>query len=131
MRLPSLLPAALAAVASIAACAPQLVDVRMGVPRAARAPDCDLTVVSATDMATLAKYDQIGVVNLSNAEAGTDPLAPEVRAIVRPRACAMGGEAISVMASGDITARQSFRTTAYAAYLVWARKSAAGAPQKF
>jgi hypothetical protein len=104
---------------------------RVGVPRPARAPDCSLDVVAAADLATLARYEQVGVVVLSNAEAGTDPLAPEVRAIVRPRACAMGGEAISIMGSGDVTGPRSFRTTAYASYLVWAKKAAPGAAQKF
>jgi hypothetical protein len=55
-----------------------------------------------------------------------------VRLIVRPRACALGGEAISIMASGDAVSPTGLRTTAYVAYIVWAkRQSSVQAPQNF
>ena len=120
------------ATALLLACAPQLSDMRMGTPRPARVPDCELDIVAPTELATLNKYEQVGVVRLGNAVRGTDPLAPEVKAIVRPRACALGGEAISVMGSGDITSRNGLNTTAYAMYLVWAKKPVEPAtPRKF
>jgi hypothetical protein len=120
-----------AAAALLAACGAQVSDARIGTPRPARDANCDLDVVSATDMATMAKYEQVGIVRLSNAEQGTDPLDPEVRALVRPRACALGGEAISVLASGDAVSRNGLRETAYAGYVVWAKKTPATAVKKF
>jgi hypothetical protein len=117
---------------ALAACAPTVADIRTGVPRPPRDPACSLDVLNPTDMATIMRYDQIGVVRLANEEAGTSPMSPEAREIVRPRACAMGGNAISVMASGDIMARTAPVTRAFAAYIVWAKKApASAAPQKF
>jgi hypothetical protein len=112
------------------ACGAQVADIRMGAPRPAREPACSLDVVTATDMTTIAKYDQVGMVRLTNAEAGSSPMSPEAREIVRPRACAMGGDAISIVASGDIMS-PALVTSSYAAYIVWAKKAPAAAPQKF
>jgi hypothetical protein len=117
---------------AVSACAPQVDDMRMGVSRSPREPTCTLDVVNATDVGTITKYDQVGMVRLSREEAGTDPMAPAAREIVRPRACAMGGEAISIVMSGDVMNRTGIGSTAFAAYIVWAKKPAAGAaPQKF
>jgi hypothetical protein len=115
-----------------AGCSPQESDARIGSPRPPRADACDLVVVNAMSPTTFNSYEQVGVVRLSNVPAGTDPMDPSVRAIVRPRACALGGEAISVMASGDAVSRNGLRTTAYAAYVVWAKKRALSkGPEKF
>jgi hypothetical protein len=114
-----------------AACAPVINDMRMGTPRAPREPTCSLDIVPPTDLATIQKYEQVGIVHLSHEEAGTDPMAPSARELVRPRACAMGGEAISIMASGNILS-PALTTSAFGAYLVWAKKpSPSAAPQKF
>jgi hypothetical protein len=113
--------------ASVAGCSAEAADARIGTPRAPREATCNLVIVNAMDPATFAAYDQVGIVRVGNASAGTDPLDPSMRELVRPRACALGGEAISVMASGDARARTSFRETAYAAYVVWAKKRASGA----
>jgi hypothetical protein len=116
----------------LAGCSAEAADARIGTPRPPRDAACALEIVNATDPATFATYEQVGVVRVGNATAGTDPLDPSMRDLVRPRACALGGEAISVMASGDARARRSFRETAYAAYVVWAKKRAPGTPpQRF
>lgn len=113
-------------------CGPQAQDARMGTTRPPREAQCELTVIDAMDTANFAKYEQVGIVRVSNAEQGKGPLDPEMRALVRPRACALGGEAISVLASGDATSRNGLRTTAFSGYIVWAAKSAKPAtPQKF
>lgn len=124
--------AAALSLCSLFACAPQASDARMGTSRPAKDPSCDLTVIDAMDTANFAKYEQVGIVRVSNEEAGTDPMDPKIRAIVRPRACALGGDAISVLASGDARNARSFRTTAFGGYIVWAKKSDKPAtPQKF
>jgi hypothetical protein len=92
-RLRPALPFLVLAALGLLACAPQLDDMRMGVARPPRAPDCSLDVVSPMEMATLQKYEQVGVIRLSNEEAGTDAMSPQARALVRPRACALGGDA--------------------------------------
>ncbi len=117
---------------ALVGCGAQASDARVGTPRPPREAQCDLTVIDAMDTANFAKYEQVGIVRVSNAEQGKGPLDPEMRALVRPRACALGGEAISVLASGDAASRNGLRTTAYGGYIVWARKSARPAsPQKF
>jgi hypothetical protein len=121
----------LLSVASAAACSAQATDSRFGAPRPAREPTCNLEIIDATASSTFAGYDQVGVVRIGNAPAGTDPLDPSLRDMVRPRACALGGEAISVLTSGDARVRSGFRDTAFAAYVVWAKKRAAATPQRF
>ena len=117
---------------ALVGCAPQASDARMGTPRPPREAQCELTVIDAMDTANFTKYEQVGIVRVSNAERGKGPLDPEMRALVRPRACALGGDAISVLASGDATSRNGLRTTAFSGYVVWAMKSAKAAkPQKF
>jgi hypothetical protein len=124
---------ALATFAGAVACTPTVQGMRMGATRPRRAPDCSLDIVSPTDFATIQKYEQVGVVVLSNEEAGTDPMSPQARAIVRPRACALGGDAISLMGSGNVRNPTSpLPTTAFGSYVVWAKRAAPGAaPQKF
>lgn len=115
---------------SSVACGAQTSDARIGTPRAPRAENCELTVINGSDTSNFGKWEQVGVVRLSNAPAGTSPLDPTVRAMVRPRACSLGGEAISVMGSGDAAA--GFSESAYAAYVVWAKKrDVSTAPEQF
>lgn len=122
--------AGLAACVSLS-CSTQATDTRIGTPHEAREAQCDLTVINGTDTANFAKYEQIGLVRISNAPAGSGPFDPQVRELVRPRACALGGEAISVMGSGDVSTN-GFTDTSYASYIVWAKKGVkSGAPQKF
>ena len=117
---------------TIAACSAQVSGARMGTPRPPRDANCDLTVINAQDTANFAKYEQIGILQVSNAEAGKSALDPEIRAKVRPKACALGGDAISVLASGDVQSEGSFRKTSFGGYVVWAKKSDhPAAPQKF
>jgi hypothetical protein len=52
-----------------------------------------------------------------------------VRDVVRPRACALGGEAISVLGSGDMM--RGLNQQATASYIVWAKRGAGSTPLKF
>lgn len=113
---------------SIAACV-QTTDARIGTPHAARPDDCQLRVIDQNDTSNFAVYEQVGVVRVQNAPAGTSPLDPSIRSIVRPRACRLGGEAVSILASGDAYA--GFSKQGYASYVVWARKTASAANTQF
>jgi hypothetical protein len=105
-------------------------SVRVGVPRSARGDTCDLDVISS-DMSTFAQYEQVGIVTLSNAS-GTDPMSPEARALVRPRACALGGEAIAVMSSAGLKNGFGMTVGSLRSYTVWAKRTTGPAtPQKF
>jgi hypothetical protein len=115
----------------LSACGPETSDTRIGTPRAPREAQCDLKVINGNDTSNFAKFEQVGVVQLANAPAGTAPFDPKVRDMVRPRACALGGEAISVLGSGDVSAN-GFTDSAYATYIVWAKKhQVSSAPEKF
>jgi hypothetical protein len=123
----------------LAACGgPAVGEVRTGLPHTSRPADCQLQLVtvSAADMAPGARfgsngeYEMVGSV-LIGADKGTDAFSDEVKKIVRPRACKMGGEIVSLLASGTDAnlyghAQQSI------AYTVWAKRSSApSGPQTF
>jgi hypothetical protein len=86
-----------------AACGPNVSEMRL-VAATPRAADCDLNFLQVTmaDVAPGGKYEILGHVTLSE-QGVQDPLKEEYRAVVRPRACAMGGEAVAILASGTAT----------------------------
>ena len=109
-----------------------------------RPADCALEIIAvdAEDMMPGARfgaggqYQMIGVVSVGLPR-GTDVLAEEVRALVRPRACAMGGEVVSLLATGDnghflITGR-SITTIVQTevGFTVWGARAAEPASQRF
>jgi len=75
------------------------------------------------------KYEMIGAVNIGAAE-GTDPMSESMRALVRPRACAMGGEIISLVASGAAQYRGQFRAQQNISFAVWS-SAASHTSQRF
>lgn len=70
----------------------------------ARAPDCRLELVQAdpTSMAFNQRWEVLGYISLGD-RGRQDPTSAENRAIVRPRACAMGGTSIAVALSATST----------------------------
>jgi hypothetical protein len=114
------------ALGALVACGPTLSEVRMGM-FPANAPNCALQLVQVTpaDMqpgGRLAEYQQVGMVSVS-ASAGTDPMSEEIRGLVRPRACAMGGEMIGLQMSGQSMGYMGSARTALA-YSVWRHRAA-------
>lgn len=66
----------------------------------AREPGCALQFVQQdmNQMGPSGPWEVVGYVTIS--ETGiADPFSPEYRQIVRPRACGMGGEAVTIMQS--------------------------------
>lgn len=114
------------AVVALGGCGAAVGEVRTGVPHAARPPSCALTfeTVTPADMQPGARFgaggefEQVGMVSLGTTQ-GTDPMSEAVRQEVRPRACGMGGEAISLMMSGDGANRRGYAQTNIV-FLVWA-----------
>lgn len=132
--------------AALAACGspkPAVSEVRM-VMLPARPADCSLELVSvqAEDMAPSGRfgaggeYQMIGAVTLGLAQ-GTEVMSEPVRALVRPRACAMGGEVVSLLATGDsghyAISGSSIRTVLQtdAVFTVWGPRAAKTGPEKF
>jgi hypothetical protein len=117
--------------------APAVGEVRMGAPHPAKDASCALefVAVSAGDMAPGAKfgsggkYEMIGAVNIG-AKEGTDAMSAEVRALVRPRACRMGGEVVSLLATGTAQYRGQFSAQQNISFTVWGAVSNKG-PQPF
>jgi len=115
-------------------CAMTSSEMRVGV-RPAKAENCELQLVEATmgergpggTFGPGGTYEMIGTVSIE-ASSGSDPLSEEIRSLVRPRACAMGGDVISLEMSGQYTG--SIRKGLMS--MVWAkRNSAASAPKPF
>ena len=123
-----------------AATGPAVGEVRTGTPHPTKAPDCPLefVAVSAGDMWRAGRpirrrrndYEMIGAVNIGASE-GTDPMSEETRRIVRPRACAMGGEVVSLLASGTAQYRRQFTPQQNISFVVWSPTSARPTSQRF
>jgi hypothetical protein len=76
------------------------------------------------------EYEKVGVVAIG-ADEGTDAMSEDIRKLVRPRACAMGGEVISLQGSGS-GANHWGRAQQNIFFGVWAKQNQASAsPQKF
>jgi len=81
-------------------CGPNISEVRT-VSAPAREPNCSLEFIKA-NMNELSsgtgEWEMLGQIVLQE-EGVQDPFAERYRAIVRPRACAMGGEAVALVLS--------------------------------
>lgn len=98
---------------ALSACAPAAYhEVRIGEPRAPRPESCEIVWLSI-DEHPAAGRDQIAM--LSNVSVGSNPSSAEAREQVRRRACALGGDAATLVASANDRA----------AYLVWANRPSA------
>lgn len=62
-----------------------------------RAPDCTLKVIDAPTIMT--EWEMLGVLNLGQWGNDPDPFSAGALAAIKPDACQMGGEAISVRTS--------------------------------
>src|SRR5580698_7904740 len=82
------------------ACGPGVGEMRMAYAPP-REPACSLDFLQfdMRDLAPGGKYQVLGHVTLAQ-EGVQDPLQPQYREIVHPRACAMGGEAVGILATG-------------------------------
>lgn len=91
---------------------------------------CDLQFVqpSMLELSPLGHYDVLGYVNIHQL-AAADPYAEANRQLVRPRACELGGTAVSIMISATNTS--SYGDASATVYAVLREKAAAPPPQTF
>lgn len=97
----------------------------------ARAADCelDLVTVDITDLNFNRTWDVLGYVTLSDTSA-QDPAAPENRALVRPRACGMGGTSVAVATNATSTGMLG-QTGSGVSYMVLRPKAAPAESEQF
>jgi hypothetical protein len=124
-------------VSSVLGCGPAVGETRT-VIRPAKSEDCKLELVSVTSaqmqsgagFGSGGTYEMIGVISIG-AEEGTDPMSEEIRRLVRPRACSMGGDVVTLLASGTGANRRGFAQQNIV-YTVWAtRPEDAATPKPF
>lgn len=113
------------------ACGPSISEMRM-MTLPAREATCALQFVPMDNdiQSGTGRWQIVGYVTLS--ETGMpDPFAPRYRDLVRPRACAMGGSAVTLFVNASNTAGISSGSTT--AYAVLSERSAAApaGPQPF
>jgi hypothetical protein len=119
---------ALASLAT-AACAPDVSTVRMGPVAPSRPLDCGLQLIDATPAQGVPPgLELLGYVRVIHEE-GRSPNDPDVLKLVKPEACKLGGEEVSVGSSMNFT--NGFRSGSSLLYAVWRHKVAAGKPIKF
>ncbi len=116
----------------LAACGPKagINETRM-VPAPPREPSCglELVQVDVTQPSFNATWDVLGYVTLL--DRGTqDPADPGNRALVRPRACTMGGTAVAV-AMNSASTNKLGQTGSGLVYMVLRPKTASAAPTTF
>lgn len=118
----------------IGGCGPTVSEMRLasGTPRAA---NCELEFrrFEMTDLAPGSTWEVLGHVALGDTGV-QDPLKEEYRAEVRPRACAMGGEAVGILMSATSTPMAFAPGGTGVDYVVVRKRTAPTAsvrPQKF
>jgi hypothetical protein len=125
--------------ASLTGCSNHVSTIRMGPPAPPRPLDCSLELIDnpmqgATQVGMMMPPDLelLGHVRVIH-EAGRSPSDPEVLKLVKPEACKLGGEQVSVGISANFQA--GLRTGSTLSYMVWRRKPATpatpSAPIKF
>jgi hypothetical protein len=112
-------------------CAATTVSVRRMKTAPPRPHDCELKLVEA-DMMELSpmgtKWDVLGFVSVG-ANDGLDPTSKEIRTMVRPKACEIGGTAVALMQSMNSTS--SMGSSGAIQFAVIRPKSASKAPSRF
>lgn len=122
------------------ACTTNVVEVRTA-SRPPRDESCELQIIQVTPEETRqggkygpgGEYEQIGMITLA-AMGDTNAMSDMVKAAVRPRACAMGGEYVSLLTSaiGASGMGVPYQATTYQ---VWAKRApappASQTPQPF
>lgn len=115
---------------SVAACGPSITVNRMAYAPA-KMPNCNLEVINgamqnpALLMTPNSPYEMLGTV--ATGQRGTvNPFSPEMLAILGPRACELGGDAVSLMMSGQNAGVMGIGASTGTAYLVLRKRTAAG-----
>jgi hypothetical protein len=113
-------------------CGPTITETRMS-NAAAKPSSCQLEFLNLApnEMGNSGPYETLGFISLSDT-GSQDPMQEEYRALVRPRACRMGGEAISLqMQATNTTDRGTGSAVTYAVMRKRQVPTAPPPPSKF
>lgn len=125
---------ALAVTFLLANCSPQMVAVSQMMVVPPRPDNCPLELVQASMMELSpmgTKWDVLGMVTIAQGHAsGLDPSSEEVRAIIRAKACHLGGTSVALM-SNSSAAGPMGGSAAGITFAVLRPKQAAAAPTQF
>jgi hypothetical protein len=109
----------------------EMVSVNRAMSAAPREANCELALVQA-DMMELSpmgtKWDYLGTVSIG-ANHGMDPASKEVREMIRPKACELGGTAVALMQANS--ASMVMGSNSAIIYAVLRPKQAAAGPTAF
>jgi hypothetical protein len=123
-------PGAVVASVFLSGCV-QMVSVNRAMVVPSLAADCALELVQA-DMMELSpmstKWDYLGTVSIG-ANHDLDPSSEKARAMIRPKACELGGTSVALMQSSNAT--MGMGTSGSIIFAVLRPKQAAPAPTKF
>lgn len=112
----------------LSACGPVVGSARVGAGAPPRPADCSLELVE--ELLAGADYEQVGTVTVARAPEEARSTDASMLLLIKPEACALGGERVTVMNSG--TAMDSMAvTSSYHRYLVWKKKGPSAEPKKF
>ena len=111
-----------------AGCGAHIGEVRIGSPHPARPVDCNLEFVTmqAIDTEPGSKFgpngdlEKVGTVLIA-AKKDIDPMSNNTHLLVRPRACRMGGEVVSLLAT-DNSVSNNGKPQENILYTVWGRR---------
>ena len=120
-------------IALLVGCGASSASSNVGVARSPRGPNCDLTLISPSDVYPGAKYandyEVIGMVSV-DAKTGAQATDPEVKEQVRGKACELGGELIALTNSTTQQSRVGIELGQRLNFAVYAKK-VTSAPQKY
>jgi len=119
----------LVVVTTAVGCAPAIAEDRLGY-FPPRHQDCAITVVNGAMQnpmlwaAPSSEYEMVGTITLHESSTA-DPFSEEHLKTIRPRACKMGGEALSLMSSTHSTNGFGFGTGTGTSFAVLRRRAGA------
>jgi hypothetical protein len=117
------------ALCALSACAPRVSSTRIGTVAPPRPADCELELIDAPlQGGTPDGLELLGYIHASQNDTG-GPNDPEMLQALKPEACKLGGEMVSVAVSRNI--KRLLVTGSSNTYMVWRHRVAAAAPQKF
>ncbi|MDI1432852.1 MULTISPECIES: hypothetical protein [Polyangium] len=103
--------------------------VRMGGVFPPRPADCALELRTGNmTQELLASYDAVGTVNVQG-ESGEAPNDPRILSLLKPEACALGGEVVLINTSANVAYQGTTRTESRHSYLVFRKKTEGEKPQ--
>lgn len=120
----------LLATAACGSSAPHVSTMRTGGVFAARPSNCTLELHTGDlDGQMMLTHDVVGMLSIDGADANEPPNSPRLLALLKPQACALGGEIVTVGLSANYTYPGTFHgDDSRHSYMVLRKKSSGAAP---